>query len=162
MCIAMNRSIGVKILSGLQLLYGGFGFSESLALRFSKSFRDYFIQETFMKMLKASPELLTYIPITADSFEEGTKLGAAGGIVLGLFGLLLGYCLLKLKKWAWICTLIFHVLQILVGLYGSLDVLSGRAVLGILILSQNIFLFIVSVVIVYHLFRSEVKQAFSR
>ena len=155
-----NRPTGVTVLSGLQFFYSGYGLLVSLAILLFKPFRDNLIQAS-MQMLKSSPELSNYPLVSADFFEGVIKAGAVGGIVFSSIGLLLGYGLLKLKKWAWICTLILQVFQILGGLQGIFSVIGARTVPGITI-SQHIFQLIVSGAIVYYLFRPEVKQSFGR
>lgn len=155
-----HRPIGVTILAGLQFFYSGFGLLVSLAILLIQPFRDNLVQ-TSLQMMKSSPELSTSPMISADFLEGAVKAGAVGGIIFSLIGLLLGYGLLKLKKWAWICTLILQVLQILGSLQGIFGVMGARSAPGVAI-SQQIFQLIVSGVIVYYLFRPEVKQAFGK
>jgi len=155
-----SRPVGVTILSGLQFFYSGFGLLVSLSILIFKSFRDTIVQAS-MQAIKNSPELSNSPIISADFFDAAIKVGAAVGIVFSLIGLLLGYGLLKLKKWAWICTLILQSLQILGALQGILSVFGSRAVPGITI-SQQVFQLIISSIIIYYLFKPEVRQSFGK
>jgi hypothetical protein len=154
----MSRPIGVTVLAGLQFFYSGFGLLFGLAILLIKPFRDGLIK-TSMQMLTNPQFQGTQIPV---EFMQGAIIVGAGvGVFFSLVGLLLGYGLLKLKSWAWICTLILHTLHILGGLRGVFAILGLRSMPGINI-SQQIFQLIISGAIIYYLLRRDVRQAFSR
>lgn len=155
----MSRPLGVTILAGLQFFFSGFGLLMSLALLLFKPFRDG-ILEASMQVVRSNPDL-SQSPVTPELLDSALQAGAVGGIVVSLIGLLLGYGLLKLKKWAWICTLILQIIQILGALQGIFAALGAGGATGVP-LSQQIFQLILSLIIVYYLFRPEVKQAFGR
>jgi hypothetical protein len=81
-------------------------------------------------------------------------LGAIGGVVILVFAALhafVGWGLIKLKKWAWIVSLVLMVLGVLQALLG---VVSGDFFMSPLILAIDGFF-------AYYLLKPEVKQVFA-
>lgn len=155
----MSRPVGVTILASLQFFYSGFGLLFSISILLIKPFRDGLIQAS-MQMLTSNPQFQE-AQSSAEFMQRVIMMGAGAGILFGLVGLLLGYGLLKLKSWAWICTLILQILQILGGLQGIFAIVGSSSVPAISI-SQQIFQLLISGIIIYYLFRPDVKQAFGR
>jgi ABC-type polysaccharide/polyol phosphate export permease len=155
----MSCPVGVTILAGLQFFYSGIGLFVSLAILLIKPYRDGLIKAS-MQILSNNPQLQG-TQISTEFMQGSLMIGAGVGILFSLVGLVLGYGLLKLKSWAWICTLILQVLQILSGLQSISTVVGSSSMPGISI-SQQIFQLILSGAIIYYLFRRDVKQAFGR
>ncbi|MEO1296864.1 MAG: hypothetical protein AAFW75_13860 [Cyanobacteria bacterium J06636_16] len=153
----MSRPTGVKVLAGLQFFYSGFGLLSSIAILLIKPFRDSLV-ESSLQILANNPQFQD-ISLPVELFQISLMLGAGFGILFSLFGLLLGFSLLKLQKWAWICTLILQIIQILGSLQGIVAIFSMNSVTG-LSLSQQIFQFAISGVIIYYLLKRDIRQAF--
>ncbi len=153
-----NRPVGVTILAGLQFFYSGFGLLISLALLLIKPFQDTIIDASIQTIandpaLAEAAELLT-----PDLFRISLLFGAGMGIFFGLIGLLMGFGLLKLKKWAWIGTLILQIFQVLGGLQGLLGLINGS--LPAITASQLLFQLVLSVCILFYLFQGNVRHSF--
>lgn len=153
-----NRPVGVTILAGLQFFYSGFGLLISLALLLIKPFQDTIIDAS-MQAIANDPALAEAAELlTPDLFRISLLFGAGMGIFFGLIGLLMGFGLLKLKKWAWIGTLILQTLQILGGLQGIWGLVNGS--LPAITASQLLFQCILSVCILFYLFQGNVRRSF--
>jgi hypothetical protein len=153
----MSRLTDITILAGLQFFHCGIGVLFTLAILLIKPFRDQMIttpmQMQFQTQATPMPTELIWASIIG---------GVVGAFLVTLVELLLGYGLLKRKGWAWICTLILHILLVLGNFAGFFVI---RAVPGIGLFQQIfqiIFQIILSGAIVYYLFRQDVKQAFGR
>lgn len=143
----MNRPIGVIIIAVLQLIGSIMSLLVGLGILI---FRDAFLQ-----MLSQSPEFQQ----SAQDLPPGVLGGVATftGVVMliaSLIGFLLAYGLFTLKGWAWIVTLIFSALGILSNLS---SIITGQTNRGFAVIQL-----VISIVIVYYLWRPEVKRAFGR
>ena len=86
-------------------------------------------------------------------FIFGGFLGIIGGmlIVIGIAGFFVAWCLLTGKGWAWIVTIIVAIISIILNL---IVVISG--------VLENIVGLIIYGVIIYYLYRPNVKSYFGR
>ena len=143
----MSRPTGVTILAVLQAIVSALSLLIGIGILIFKDF--------FLQALIESPEFQQ----SAQDVPPGVLEGIAtftGIIVLisSLIGLFLAYGLFKLQSWAWIVTLVFQILGILSNLF---NLVSGQGPPGWVVLQL-----VISSVIVYYLFRPEVKRAFGQ
>ncbi|MBS7287319.1 MAG: DUF2127 domain-containing protein [Candidatus Freyarchaeota archaeon] len=85
----------------------------------------------------------------------GGGLGLAAGlpaIIIGIIDLIIAWGLLSLKGWARILAIVFAILSLLGGIM-SLFPLSLTSIIGIILI-------IINIVILWYLFKPEVKSAF--
>ena len=83
----------------------------------------------------------------------GALAGAVGGIflILGIISLVIAFGLFTGKGWAWLCSLIFAVIGIILALLQAIGSL-GSAILPI----------VIYLIIIYYLTRSHVKAFFGK
>jgi hypothetical protein len=83
----------------------------------------------------------------------GALAGLMGAVfaVLGIIALVLAYGLFAGKGWAWLCSLVFAVIGLILGLLGAVDSL-GSVILPI----------IIYLIIIYYLTRPHVKAFFGK
>ncbi|GAB4355318.1 MAG: hypothetical protein Fur0042_24560 [Cyanophyceae cyanobacterium] len=159
-----QRPIGVTILACLQFFHSGLGLLVSLAILLIEPFRQTLVDAALVAAraaIEASPEVTSPEALSPDFLETFIQVGAAVGIGVALLGIGLGFGLLRLKRWAWFCTLGLQVLQIIGGLQTVAAAL-GNGALPRSSLYQQIVQLVISGVIVFYLFRPAVRQAFKR
>jgi uncharacterized membrane protein (DUF2068 family) len=158
------RPIGVTILAGLQFFYSGLGLLASGSVLLIEPFRQTLLDATLAVMRAAqasSPDLANTELISPEMLATLIQVGAGVGLAMALIGILLGFGLLRLKPWAWFCTLGLQMLQI----FGSLQTLAtalGSGGLPRSSLYQQMVQLLISGAIVFYLFRPAVRRAFKR
>jgi hypothetical protein len=158
----MSRPISVTILAGLQFFASGFGLLGSLAIFLVKPFRDELLRAA-MQILAKEPQFQDpEIAQVLGGVMQGVMLMGAGlGVIFALIGFFFGYGLLKLKRWAWIGTLVLRILQISGSTQGILSIVRTKSWSGVSP-SLQLFQFLLAGVMLYYLLRRDVRQAFGQ
>ncbi|MBD1865034.1 MULTISPECIES: hypothetical protein [Trichocoleus] len=155
----MSRPTGVTVLAGVLFFNSGFVLFTSLAILLIKPTRAIFIEVFRQDLLAEYPQVQ---PQALAEYAQLIAVTAAGFVViLSLIGFLMGYGLLKLKGWAWGGTLTLAIVNILGSLNQIFEVFEAKVGIGI-ILFREIFQLTLAGLIIYYLFRPDVRQAFSR
>lgn len=159
-----QRPVGVTILAGLQFFYSGLGLLISLAVLLIRPFRQSLVDATLEAVrasLATSPELANTEVLSPESLSTFVQVGAGVGVGIALIGILLGFGLLRLKKWAWFGTLGLQILQIFGGLQ-TVSAALGNGAVPRSSLYQQITQLVIAGLIVFYLFKPTVRQAFKR
>ncbi len=134
----MERPLGITILAVLQLVFG--------VLLLAAGLGSVLFPSGVLESVSQYPEL---------SLDQDI-VSIIGGvaIVAGLLCIVLAYGLFRLKKWAWITMLVLLIINII----GDLGSLISEQAKNWQVLAH----LLVALVIVYYLFRPEVKRVFGR
>ena len=125
----MQRPTGISILAGLLIVLGLLGLLGGIS--------------SFGVANMATSAGIAYVPPVAL---------AVANILVGAFGLVVGYGLWFLKRWAWLLAIVAAGLRVVLDILASLGGNWAAGLLGL----------IVSAAILWYLFRPEVKRAFGR
>jgi hypothetical protein len=89
--------------------------------------------------------------IVADELGGAIIAASSVGLVLGIAGLFIAWGLISGKGWAWIITIIITIIMVIVNI---ISIASGRY--------EHIFGLIINGVILYYMYRPQVKAYFGR